>query len=49
MFASATVGFLANFVRRNASVCSVGRLYIHDSRPSANMFLDRPASLRPSS
>ena len=27
---------------------SVGRWYIHDSRPSANMFFARPASLRDS-
>ena len=49
MFASAICGFLANFVRRNFSVPSVGRWYIHDSRPSANMFFDRSASLRDSS
>ena len=41
-------GFLANLVRRNVSVPSVGRWYIHDSRPSANMFLLRSASLRES-
>ena len=46
MFASAISGFFANFVRRNFSVPSVGRWYIHDSRPSANMFLLRSASLR---
>ncbi len=37
-------GLRANFSRRNRSVPSVGRLYIHDSRPSANMFLLRSAS-----
>lgn len=46
MFASAISGFFANFVRRNFSVPSVGRWYIHDNNPSANMFLLRPASLR---
>lgn len=46
MFASAMSGFFANFVRRNFSVPSVGRWYIQDSSPSANMFLLRPASLR---
>ncbi|CAM5692269.1 hypothetical protein SANTM175S_10867 [Streptomyces antimycoticus] len=45
-FASAICGFFANFCRRNFSVPSVGRWYIHDSSPSANMFLLRSASLR---
>ncbi len=48
MLASAMSGFLANFSRRNASVPSVGRWYIHDSSPSANMFLHRSASFLPS-
>lgn len=46
MFAAAMSGFLANFEVRNFSVPSVGRWYIHDKRPSANMFLLRSASLR---
>jgi hypothetical protein len=37
-------GLRANFSRRNRSVASVGRLYIHDNNPSANMFFDRSAS-----
>lgn len=49
MFAAAICGFFANFDLRNRSVPSVGRWYIHDSRPSANMFFERPASLRDSS
>lgn len=48
MFASAMSGFFANFCRRKVSVPAVGRWYIHDSRPSANMFLLRSASLRES-
>ena len=36
----------ANFRSRNATVGSVGRPYIHDSRPRANMFFARAASLR---
>ena len=44
MFASASSGFFANFSRRNASVPSVPRWYIHDSSPSANMFFARSAS-----
>ncbi len=46
--ASAICGFFANFLRRKDSVPSVGRWYIHDSRPSANMFFERSASLRES-
>lgn len=46
MFAAAMSGFFANFDFRNFSVPSVGRWYIHDKRPSANMFLLRSASLR---
>lgn len=46
MFAAAMSGFFANFDRRNFSVPSVGRWYIHDSRPRANMFLLRSASFR---
>ena len=34
-------GLRANFSRMNASLCSSSRPYIHDSRPSANMFLAR--------
>lgn len=44
MLASASSGFLANFSRRKASVSAVPRWYIHDSRPSANMFFARSAS-----
>ena len=46
MFASRICGLLANFVLRKEIVPSVGRPYIHDRRPSANMFLLRAASLR---
>lgn len=46
MLAAAMSGFLANFDFRNLSVPSVGRWYIQLSRPSANMFLLRSASLR---
>ena len=34
-------GLRANFSRMNFSLASIGRPYIHDSRPSANMFLAR--------
>ncbi|CAM5529894.1 hypothetical protein SFUMM280S_06974 [Streptomyces fumanus] len=46
MLAAAMSGFFANLVCRNFSVPSVGRWYIQLSRPSANMFLLRSASLR---
>ncbi len=46
MLAAAMAGFLANFDFRNFSVPSVGRWYIQLSSPSANMFLERSASLR---
>lgn len=46
MFASASSGRSANLRRRKASVPSTGRLYIQDSRPSANMFLARSDSFR---
>ncbi len=46
MLAAMMSGFLANFDFRNFSVPSVGRWYIHESSPSANMFFERPASLR---
>ena len=46
--ASRMSGALANRFSRNATVVSVGRPYIHESRPSANMFLARDASLRES-
>src|SRR5260370_496041 len=36
---------LANLVRRNLNVGSVGRLYIQSINPSANMFLARATSL----
>ena len=39
-------GLEPNFFSRNRSVPVVGRWYIHDSRPSANMFLARSLSLR---
>lgn len=44
MLAFMISGFFANFVCRNFRVPSVGRLYIHDSSPRANMFLARSAS-----
>ena len=37
-------GLPANFDFRNEVVPSVGRLYIHDNSPRANMFLARWAS-----
>ncbi len=37
-------GTRANFVFRNVTVPSVGRLYSQDSRPRANMFFARSAS-----
>ena len=46
MLASRMSGTLANRFSRKAIVVSVGRPYIHDSRPRANMFFARPASLR---
>ncbi len=46
MLAAAMSGFFANLDLRNFSVPSVGRWYIQLSRPSANMFLLRSASLR---
>ena len=46
MFASRMSATFANRFERNAMVESVGRPYIHDSRPSANMFFARAASLR---
>ena len=39
-------GLLANLDSRKAIVDSTGRLYSQESRPSANMFLARSASLR---
>ncbi len=41
-------GTLAKRLARKASVPSVGRPYIQDSRPRANMFFARAASLRDS-
>ena len=35
-----------NFLCSQLSVTSVGRPYIHDTSPSANMFFERSASLR---
>ena len=46
MLASRMSGTFANRFSRKAIVVSVGRPYIHDSRPRANMFFARPASLR---
>ena len=46
MLASRMSGTFANRFSRNVSVESVGRPYIHESSPSANMFLARAASLR---
>ena len=42
--ASLISGFLANFCSIHRMVTSVGRPYIHDTRPSANMFFERSAS-----
>jgi hypothetical protein len=39
-------GTLANRRSRKPIVDSVGRPYIHETRPSANMFFARAASLR---
>jgi hypothetical protein len=47
-FASRIAGALANRRSRKEIVESVGRPYIQDSIPSANMFFARPASLRDS-
>ena len=44
--ASRMSGTFAKRLVRNAVVGSVGRPYIQDSRPSANMFFAREASLR---
>ena len=46
MLASRMSATLANRFSRKAIVVSVGRPYIHDSSPSANMFFARAASLR---
>ena len=43
-FACSTAGLRANFCSIHRSVTSVGRPYSHDSTPSANRFLARPAS-----
>ena len=43
-FASRMGGFAANFFWIHLTVTSVGREYIHDTSPSANMFLARSAS-----
>jgi hypothetical protein len=43
-FASSEPGRLANFPRSQRSVGSVGRSYSHETTPSANRFLARPAS-----
>ncbi len=43
------VGFLPNLSARNFSIESTVRPYIHISRPSANMFLQRSASFLPMS
>ena len=48
MFASRMSGALAKRRSRNEIVDSVGRPYIQDSSPSANMFFARLASLRDS-
>src|SRR4051794_29817777 len=47
MFAAAMSGFRRNVRSRNRIVPSVGRWYIHDSRPRVNMFLLRSASFLP--
>ena len=43
-FAAAISGLRANFCSRKRTVPSVGRWYIQDSSPSANMFFARSAS-----
>ncbi|GAA1517292.1 hypothetical protein GCM10009788_21830 [Nocardioides humi] len=48
MFAPKIAGTLANLRSKNATVGSVGRPYIHDNNPNANMFFARAASLRES-
>ena len=48
MLASRMSGTFANRLDRKLSVVSVGRPYIHDSSPRANMFFARAASLRDS-
>ena len=49
MFESRRSGESANRRERKAAVVSVSRPYIHETRPSANMFFARAASLRPRS
>ncbi len=46
MLAFMISGLVANLDRRKSSVPSCGRSYSQDSRPRANMFLARSASLR---
>ena len=43
-FASRIASLLANFFSIHRMVTSVGRPYIHDTSPRANMFFDRSAS-----
>ena len=45
--ASRISGLLPNFRSSHSSVGAVGRSYIHDTSPSANMFLARSASFLP--
>ena len=44
MLASRTWGLLLNFASIQRSVSSTGRVYIHDTRPSAKKFFERSAS-----
>ena len=46
MFAARISGWAPNFFVRNVSVAVVGRVYIHESSPRANMFFARSFSLR---
>ena len=44
MFEARTCGAFANRCSIHVSVVSIGRVYIHDTRPSAKKFFDRSAS-----
>ena len=48
MLAAAISGLRRNCRSRKRIVLSVGRWYIHDSRPRVNMFFERSASFLPS-
>ncbi len=44
MFDASTCAFFENFSSIHLSVVSTGRVYIHDTRPSAKKFFERSAS-----